>query len=324
MYLNSWIRRSSLCALNTPNLSAPTLKIHFPLLRSSSSFKTYRLLIIGFGDIAHRLAGYLNSSIRIFAYSRTSPHLSNVRWKNIDLDQRSHRKLSCHGFSGMVYLAPPPSAGKTDSRIMHLLTGFHVKHAVYVSTTGVYGDHAGAWIDETQPVNPYTPRAQRRVHAERSFRRWGTSYARHAMILRTPGIYAADRLPMARLKAKTPALNEHEDVYSNHIHADDLARLCWITLFRGRSQRTYNACDFTSMKMGEYFDAVAQAFKLPLPPRVSRQELANQVSAMQLSFMEESRRIKNERIQKELRFVFRYPYLESWLLKAAAQQAETS
>ncbi len=300
---------------------APTSKKYFSLLKSSSSFKTYRLLIVGFGDIAHRLAGYLNTSINICAYSRSSPNLSNVRWKSVNLDHIT--KLPKHAFTGMIYLAPPPSTGDKDTRIKRFLAGFHSNRSVYVSTTGVYGDQAGLWIDETQPIKPQTPRAQRRVDAERIFRKWGKFYGRHAMILRSPGIYAADRLPIERLKAKTPALNKEEDVYSNHIHADDLARLCWLTLFRGRSQRIYNACDHTQMYMGEYFDTVAYAFKLPLPLRVSRQELAAQVSAMQLSFMQESRRIKNERILNELGFVFHYPHLENWLLKTASQKTIT-
>ena len=133
------------------------------------------------------------------------------------------------------------------------------------------------------------------------------------MILRAPGIYAHDRLPIDRLKAGLPALREEDDVYTNHIHADDLAQLAWWVLFRGRAQRVYNACDNTSMKMGEYFDAVAKARGLPCSPRISRADLIHAVSPAQRSFMEESRRIRNDRVRNELGFVYDYPELSTWL-----------
>lgn len=329
LYRNSWLRRplqNNLKKSSSESLPPLTEKketrrrslypSHRTLEKTTIRYRL-RLLVVGFGDIAHRLARYLGPRIQIVALSRSKPSIPHVRWKRANLDTRSVGCFPQSGYLGLIYFAPPPSHGKTDPRLRHLLARLHVEHSVYISTTGVYGNQAGRWIDETQPINPQSERAQRRADAEGSFRKWGKSSncIRRVMILRTPGIYAADRLPIERLKSGTPALQTQDDVYTNHIHADDLARLAWWTLFRGRSQRIYNACDKTSMKMGDYFDTVAQALEHPSPPRVSRSELAQLVSPIQRSFMEESRRIHNLRVLQELRFKFCYPDLSSWLKK---------
>jgi nucleoside-diphosphate-sugar epimerase len=127
------------------------------------------------------------------------------------------------------------------------------------------------------------------------------------VILRVPGIYAADRLPLQRLRAGTPALAAPEDPYTNHIHADDLARVAVAALMRGRGQRTYNASDDSALRMGEYFDLVADRLGLPRPPRVSRQGAGAHIPEVLLSFMRESRRLANTRLRRELRVRLRYP-----------------
>lgn len=256
----------------------------------------------------------------------------------------------------MLYLAPPPNAGGDDPRLRAWLASppnhrgrslSAMQHGskthrrprtltdVYVSTTGVYGDCAGERIDETRRLHPQTARAERRVAAERRWRAAGRrGFARRPMagsrgaaVLRVPGIYALDRLPLDRLKARTPALRPEEDVYTNHIHADDLARAVWRAVFFARPGRVYNAVDDAEWRMGKYFDRVADAFHLPRPPRVTRLELAAQVSPMLLSFMNESRRIGNQRLKRELRLVLHYPTPDALLAGAqtrAAASAEPS
>jgi nucleoside-diphosphate-sugar epimerase len=183
-------------------------------------------------------------------------------------------------------------------------------HVVYISTSGVYGDHGGALIDETVPRAPRNARAQRRVDAEQVLRAWALAKGGRVAILRAPGIYARDRLPLERLRAGTPALAAQDDVYTNHIHADDLARLALLALFRARSGRAYNASDDSQLKMGDYFDLVADAFGLPRAPRLPRAELEKVVSPVQLSFMSESRRLDNRRIRQEMGVRLRYPRVE--------------
>jgi nucleoside-diphosphate-sugar epimerase len=156
-------------------------------------------------------------------------------------------------------------------------------------------------------VAPRNARARRRVDAERGLRAWAVASGGQVAILRAPGIYAAERLPIERLQRGTPALARADDVYTNHIHADDLARLCALALFRARPGRVYNASDDTRMKLGDYFDLVADAFGLARPPRLARAELAQAVSPMLLSFMSESRQLDNRRVGKELRARLLYP-----------------
>ena len=180
---------------------------------------------------------------------------------------------------------------------------------MYGSTSGVYGDCQGDWVDENRPVNAFTTRAQRRVHAEQLVRHFGRATGAVSSILRIPGIYAPDRVggtPRERLQKGTPVLRSEDDVFTNHIHADDLARACVAALWRGRPQRITNVNDDTVLKMGDYFDLAADLYGLPRPVRVPRSTAAEHLSLMLLSFMSESRRMVNARLKSELRLRLRY------------------
>lgn len=189
---------------------------------------------------------------------------------------------------------------------------------VYASTSGVYGDCGGAWVDETRPVRPGNPRARRRVSAERQLRRATARGALSARIVRIPGIYAANRLPLARLEKGTPALVEADDVYTNHIHADDLASILLRAATRGKPARIVHASDDTELKMGDYFEQVARAFGMHYPPRITRADAEQQLEPMLLSFMRESRRLANARMKRELRVALRYPTVDDFLRTVAA------
>jgi nucleoside-diphosphate-sugar epimerase len=271
-----------------------------------------RLLIVGCGDVGMRLLPLLCNSFRVFAVTSQPERCATLRAAGAvpvvaDLD-RPHSLRRLAGLAQtIVHLAPPQAQGEQDRRSRNLVA-ILPEHAklVYISTSGVYGDCGGAQFDETRSVNPQNPRARRRVDAEQVLRAWARRSGSRLSILRVPGIYAADRLPIERLRKATPALNAAEDVYTNHIHADDLARLIARALFRAQPCRVYHAVDDSDMKMGEYFDTVADAFGLPHPPRQPRAVLQTQVSTMLLSFMSESRRLNNKRIKAELGFRFRY------------------
>ncbi|CAE6777973.1 hypothetical protein R20943_04144 [Paraburkholderia aspalathi] len=186
---------------------------------------------------------------------------------------------------------------------------------VYASTTGVYGDCGGTWIDETRAPQPANARAKRRVSAERQLRRATARGVVAASIARIPGIYASNRLPLARLEKRTPALIDADDVYTNHIHADDLAAILVRLATHGRPGRVIHASDDTSLKMGEYFDAVADAFGLERAPRITRAEAEQQIEPTLLSFMRESRRLVNRRLKEELRVRLQYPSVEDFFAK---------
>ncbi|WGS49135.1 SDR family NAD(P)-dependent oxidoreductase [Paraburkholderia sp. D15] len=191
---------------------------------------------------------------------------------------------------------------------------------VYASTTGVYGDCGGAWIDETRTVNAANARAKRRVSAERQLRRATARGGVRASIARIPGIYAANRLPLARLDKGTPALIDADDVYTNHIHADDLAAILVRLATHGRPARVVHASDDSSLKMGEYFDAVADAFGRARAPRITRAQAEQQIEPTMLSFMRESRRLGNRRLKTELRMRLRYPSVADFLREAAPKK----
>jgi len=135
-------------------------------------------------------------------------------------------------------------------------------------------------------------------------------------VLRIPGIYAPDReggTPRERLLRGTPALQPQDDVYTNHIQANDLARACIAALWRAAPQRMYNVCDDSNLTMGEYFDLAAELFGLPKPERISRAEAQQRLSPMLLSFMSESRRLSNQRMKQELGLRLLYPHVRDGL-----------
>jgi nucleoside-diphosphate-sugar epimerase len=276
-----------------------------------------RVLLIGCGDIALRTAGLLRGRVRLYGLTRRQEDVPKLRQRGIlpivgDLDRRmSLDRLRAAPFA-VLHFAPPPSEGRDDLRTAHLIAALTKariipQHFVYISTSGVYGDCAGARVTEARPRRGETPRARRRIAAEDRLRRWARRYGVRLAILRAPGIYAETRLPLERLKQATPVLRAEEDVFTNHIHADDLARAAIAAAFRGRPNRAYNVSDDAELRMGEWFDAVADAFRLPRPPRVSREEAERCLAPVLLSFMSESRRLSNARLKRELRLRLAYP-----------------
>ncbi len=262
-----------------------------------------RLLVIGFGDIAHRTAARLPDTVEVRAVSRG---------RGFDLD-RPATLGSLGGWADTVlHCAPPPATGISDTRTGHLIAaleagGILPSRIVYVGTSGVYGDCAGELVDESRPLQPQTARAVRRADAERQLLAWGGRHAISVVVLRAPGIYAADRLPVARLVQGIPVLADNEDVYTNHIHADDLAAIALAGLEPAAPAGIYNACDDSQLKMAAWFDLVADRCGLPRPGRVARADVGERIPATMLSFMGESRRLDNRKMKRDLGVRLAYP-----------------
>ncbi len=286
------------------------------------AFRKPCLLIVGCGDIGLRVLRLLRGRWRLLALSSSPNRFAELRAAGAvplygDLNQRSTLTRLGRLADAVLHLAPPPSAGQSDSRTAALVAALanagRVRRLVYGSTTGVYGDAGGARFDETRGLQPATDRGRRRVDAETRLRAYGRACHVAVSILRIPGIYAADRPgghPRERLARGTPVLRREDDVYTNHIHADDLARACVAALQRGMPQRVVHASDDTELMMGDYFDLAARLCAMPPPPRISRQQALQQLSPMQLSFMSESRRLINRRLKQELRLRLRYPCVQ--------------
>ena len=283
------------------------------------------LLIVGCGDVGLRVARLLRGRWRLLALTSSPARVPLLRAAGLrplvgDLGDRA-QLMRLGGLADVVlHLAPPPSEGEADTHTRHLLqalaSGGRVRCIVYGSTTGVYGDRGGAWLDETAVTAPATARARRRVDAETRLRWYGRAFGVRVTLLRIPGIYAADRPggnPAERVRQGLPVLRAEDDVYTNHIHADDLARACAAALHRGRPQRVVHVSDDTQLKMGDYFALAAELAGLPAPPRISRAEAQCAMSPQRLSFMGESRRLRNDRLKHELKLRLRYPTVREGL-----------
>jgi len=287
-----------------------------------------RLLIVGCGDVALRIVRLLRGRYRLYALSHSAQRYELLRAHGIiplpgDLDQPAQLSRLAGLPHDILHFAPPSALGARDLRTGNLIRALQrspsiPQRLVYISTSGVYGDCGGEVVEEHRTLSPQSDRGRRRVHAERMLRAWGRRSGLSVIILRVPGIYAADRLPLERLRRATPALVQVEDAYTNHIHADDLARIVLAALARGRAGRAYNAVDGSALKMGDYFDLVAETFGLTKPPRISRREADVVIPESLLSFMRESRRLSNRRMRQELRVRLRYPLVADGLAEAAA------
>lgn len=292
-------------------------------------FRRVRLLIVGCGDVGLRVLRERSAGLRAIALTSTAARTAELRAAGAvplvgNLDE-PHTLARLAGLAHRVlHLAPPPAQGGRDPRTRALLAALARRSRpdalVYASTSGVYGDCGGARIDETRRVAPATDRAQRRVDAEARVRWFGRAFGVRCSVLRVPGIYALDRPggdPRERVKRGAPVLQSSDDVFTNHIHADDLARACLAALLRGRAQRVVHASDDSESCMGDHFDLVADLAGLPRPPRLSRTEAQARLSPVQLSFLSESRRLDNRRLVRELRVRLRYPTVRAAFERAA-------
>jgi nucleoside-diphosphate-sugar epimerase len=283
------------------------------------------LLIVGCGDVGLRVLPLVQPAWRVLALTSNPARRAELRDLGAvpllgNLDEPATLGRLGGLADAVLHLAPPPLQGATDPRTRALLQalarGGRVQRLVYGSTSGVYGDARGAFFDETRAVAPGTDRARRRVDAEAQLRWFGRRTGARVTVLRIPGIYASNREgghPRERLLRGTAVLAPEDDVYTNHIHADDLARACVAALYRGLPQRVLHASDDTQLKMGAYFDLAADLCGLPRPPRLAREAAREMLSPMLMSFMSESRRLDNRRLKQELRLRLRYPTVEDGL-----------
>ena len=291
------------------------------------------LLITGFGDIARRAVPLLTGHWRLLALVRSEPQrLAALRLGVIpivaDLDHAGSLTRLSGLADALLYTAPPAQTGLLDTRLDRLLSALTnaisiQQQVVYISTTGVYGNRAGAWLDECSMTLATSARAQRRLAAEHSLRCWAARARVSLTILRAPGIYAAERLPLERARAGCPLPLAENDSYSNHIHADDLAAISVRALRRRGGIRVYNACDDYPLLMGDWFDLLADKLACARAPRVAHAELIASLTPLRASFFGESRRISNARLKCELYPRLRYPsvvdFVANWQPTLAEQ-----
>jgi nucleoside-diphosphate-sugar epimerase len=281
------------------------------------------VFIIGCGDIGRRVAALERAAgRRVLALARSEAAALKLSQNGIeavagDLDRPDSLRGLPAAAAVLYYFAPPPPAGDGDPRLAALLAalpaGALPRRAVYISTSGVYGDCGGAWVNEDWPVNPRSDRAKRRAAAEACLAEWAGARGVDAVVLRVPGIYGPGRLPKERILRGVPVVREEESPWSNRIHADDLAQACFLAARRGRAGGVYNASDGRPSTMADYFHQVADCLRLPRPPAIAMEEARAVLGPGILSFLEESKRLDNGRMLEELGVVLRYPDLASGL-----------
>ena len=283
-----------------------------------------RLWIMGCGDIGRRVARlYQNAGVQATGWVRSEESLARgqalgLEMRRGDLDPGCFFPRNAFTAADVFWFMPPPASGAVDIRLRRFLLAVQdaPRRIVLISTTGVYGDCAGRWIDEEEPLKPVAERAIRRVDAETALQDWAGKYGGEWVILRVPGIYASDRLPLARLQRGEPVVSAEEAPWTNRIHADDLAQVCQQAMQSSRSGRIYNATDGHPSTMTAYFNQVADFAGLPRPPQISLAEAKASLSAGMVSYLQESRRIGNQRMLAELQVCLQYPTLADALRRA--------
>lgn len=291
----------------------------WPISSGSNTLNTF--FIVGCGDIGRRVAALCQArGAAVHALTRNPATAQQLTARGIiadvgDLDQTAALPPLPTGGGVLFYFAPPPAQGDSDPRLRgflrHIAPGALPAKLVYISTSGVYGDCRGDWITEQTPTRPGTDRARRRLDAETALHAWEASTGAPVVILRVGGIYGPGRLPVERIRQGTPILNAAESGYTNRIHADDLASICVAAAFRGHG--IYNVSDGHPSTMTAYFNGVADLHGLPRPPQIGLAEAKARLSAEMMSYLEESRRMDNRKMLRELGVRLRYPTLEQGL-----------
>jgi len=279
-------------------------------------------VIIGCGYIGRRLATRLqDAGAAVTGVVRSAGSAGELAAQGIaaiqcDLDREGLPAGSTAGRE-LYYLAPPPGEGVCDTRMQRFLDGLahsgQPRRILYISTTGVYGDCRGEWVDESRPPNPQVDRARRRWHAEQLLQDWRARSGGGLVILRVAGIYGPGKLPLARLRMRAPMVAESDAPWTNRIHADDLVSACLAAMRRGVDGQAYNACDGSPGNMTDYFNRVADMAGLERPPTISLQQARQELSAGLLSYLGESRRLSNARLLRDTGLQLRYPDLRSGL-----------
>jgi nucleoside-diphosphate-sugar epimerase len=289
------------------------------------------VLIVGCGYIGHRVAGLLHArGTLVTGLVRSPASAAQLQSLGIDtlccdLDGGVRLAPPSGKFGGLCYLAPPPSSGVEDTRMRGFLESLDnislPRRIVYISTSAVYGDCSGDWITEEQPVQPATDRGLRRLDAERQLQAWTARHGVEWVILRVPGIYGPDKLPLERLRKGLPVLREADAPYTNRIHADDLAAICVAALYSVHHDTVYNVSDGHPSTMTDYFFRIADAAGLPRPPVVTRDEAQQVLSEGMLSFLRDSRRMQNKKLLQDLGVTLRYPDLQAGLRSCFPRQS---
>ena len=285
----------------------------------------HRLVICGCSDMGHRVAKQLfggPSNVEIYALVNTQSSADlcqqhGISASIIELDKSLQLAEELNG-ADLLYLAPPSSSGLLDQRSAHFIQamakqGLLPKKVVLLSTTAVYGDCAGNWVNELTSTEPQTDRGKRRLNAEQQWSSWASDNAVGLIVLRVAGIYANSRIPRARIKQGLPVVFAPECGFSNRIHADDLAKVIIAALDLQSSYEVFNVSDGTPGTITEFLVEATKVIGLPPLPQISLAEAEHQLSTNMLSYLRESRQIDNKKMLRQLKVTLSHPDFRSGL-----------
>jgi len=293
-----------------------------------------KLIIIGCGDIGFRAARLaLDHGLQVTALSRGEKSFPEGIKSGIDVitasldSEEGLPRLDYHG-AAVLYAAPPLGGGIIDTRVRNFLAAIKPENApakiVYISATSVYGNCDAELIDETREPAPANHTGRRRLDAEQQFTAWGAEHKVPVVIFRVAGIYGPGRVPMQRILAREPLLDERHAGYTNRIHADDLAQVCMAALERGEAGDIFNVSDGETSRMTDYFNAITDLLKLPRLPQVPPEQARRELSPLMYSYMTESRRVDNRKMLTKLGVKLRYPTMMEGLKEVLhVEQAKT-
>lgn len=257
---------------------------------------SWRTLVVGVGYLGQRFCAAPDNKARGLTRSE------------VDLDNNGPLPIGLPIEYDVLYTVPPSRASQNDIRLERLLALLAPppRRFVYISTTGVYGDHGGASVNEDTPVNPASESAARRVAAETALQAWGERSGCDIVILRVPGIYGPGRLGIERIREGTPIVREEDVGPGNRIHVDDLVTCCVAALDEETPAGIYNVGDGDHRTSTAFTNEVARQLGLTPPPTITMDDAEQQFSAMRLSFLRDQRSVDTTKMREVLGVSPRY------------------
>tara|TARA_Y100000768_G_C23896481_1_gene642840 strand:- start:153 stop:992 length:840 start_codon:yes stop_codon:yes gene_type:complete len=248
-----------------------------------------KVYLIGNGYIAGYITEMFSHRYKFIGISRSKKKNCDI---NISLDismdnTELQNLLECN--SVLIYLAAPQQKGVTDTTLRNFLSSINkqnISKIIYISTSGVYGDKKDKIVNERSELNPITDRAKRRVNAENQIKESNLKYT----ILRVPGIYGKNRLPLKRIEERLPLIKKEICRHTNLIHAEDLANIVIKCINNSESDDSIiNVSDGTPIKTTEYYLNIYDAMKIEYPKFIDYHEANSVYDEKRRSFINESR-----------------------------------
>lgn len=270
------------------------------------------ILFFGYGQCAAALAPQLaDDGVRLTATCRDAAKAESLAAAGISpllLDADPLPSEALRGVTHILLSAAPSADG--DPALPFLEPALAAQSASvdwigYLSTTGVYGDHGGAWIDEDTPAGPVGTRGQRRIDAETAWQAAAERLEAPLHLFRLAGIYGPGRNQLAALRTGTARRIDKPGQVFSRIHVEDIAAVLAASMRRPHAGRAYSVCDDEPAAPQEVVAYAADLLGMTPPPLVPFAEA--ELSEMGRSFYADNKRIRNDRIKQELGITLRYP-----------------